>query len=592
MSGLRGDLNLLKGYFMQNRKLVFVFVLLMVAGLSAQNLLDVNWKFRPGDDLTWISPKYDDSAWKTIVAGKTWEMQGYDNLDGFAWYRYSVVIPSSLKARAVKQGGFLLKLGRIDDSDATYFNGEKIGQSGDFPPNYDCAYAQDRNYPIPLEKVLWDQANVIAIRVYDGGGGGGLYTIPAQLSIIGYDDQLKITIDLAEKDHVLKSAPEIRLPFTLRNEGNELFAGQLNLELNSDFGEKISNQSQNLSIQAGSVQACAFKLKNLQPGFYRGTATFIGEGWSKLHEFAIAIDPEKVISPVDAQPDFDAFWTQAKAELAKVDPQFKLIRKDSLCTEKREFYLVEMRSLGNVLIRGWYSIPKKPGKYPAFLHVQGYSSVMQPAYMVTDDDFVSFGLNIRGHGNSCDDVNPGFPGYILTHLEDKDKYIYRGAYMDCVRAVDFLCSRPEVDASRIIVEGQSQGGALSFATAALNADRIRLCVPGVPFLSDFPHYFKVATWPGNEFVTYIAEHPETNWETVYRTLSYFDIKNLAPKIKAPVFMLCGLMDDVCPPHINFAAYNNLKCPKAFVAYPYSGHSLPSENYTARMAWVRQQLNLK
>jgi cephalosporin-C deacetylase-like acetyl esterase len=96
-----------------------------------------------------------------------------------------------------------------------------------------------------------------------------------------------------------------------------------------------------------------------------------------LHKFAIAIDPEKVISPVDAQPDFDAFWKKAKAELAKVDPQFKLIRKDSLCTAKRDFYLVEMRSLGNVLIRGWYSVPKKPGKYPAFLHVQGYGSVMQ-----------------------------------------------------------------------------------------------------------------------------------------------------------------------------------------------------------------------
>ncbi len=569
-----------------------VFVLMFVTSLNAQSLIGERWKFQIGDDLAWADPNFDDSAWETIIAGKTWEMQGYANLDGFAWYRYSVVIPSALKARAIKQGGFLLKLGRIDDSDITYFNGEKIGQSGDIPPNYICAYAQEREYAVPIEKVLWDEPNVIAIRVFDGGGGGGLYTIPAQFSIIGYADQLQITLALAEKDHVLKSAPEIILPFKLENNGNELFAGQLNVELNSDFGEKVISQSQPLNITAGAWQTCSFKLNNLKPGFYLGTVTFIGEGWSKLHKFAIAIDPEKVISPVDAQPDFDAFWKKAKAELAKVDPQFKLIRKDSLCTAKRDFYLVEMRSLGNVLIRGWYSVPKKPGKYPAFLHVQGYGSVMQPAYMVTDDDFVSFGLNIRGHGNSCDDVNPGFPGYILNHLEDKEKYIYRGAYMDCVRAVDFLCSRPEVDASRIVVEGQSQGGALSFVTAALDAERIRLCVPGVPFLSDFPHYFKVASWPGNEFVQYVAEHPETNWEEVFRTLSYFDIKNLAPKIKAPVLMLMGLMDDVCPPHINFAAYNNLKCPKSYVAYPYSGHGLPSENYTVRMNWVRKQLNLK
>jgi hypothetical protein len=93
--------------------------------------------------------------------------------------------------------------------------------------------------------VLWDESRTsCAIRVFDGGGGGGLYTIPAQFSIIGYADQLQITLALAEKDHVLKSAPEIILPFKLENNGNELFAGQLNVELNSDFGEKVISQSQ------------------------------------------------------------------------------------------------------------------------------------------------------------------------------------------------------------------------------------------------------------------------------------------------------------------------------------------------------------
>ncbi len=72
----------------------------------------------------------------------------------------------------------------------------------------------------------------------------------------------------------------------------------------------------------------------------------------------------------------------------------------------------------------------------------------------------------------------------------------------------FSYSRAEVDTSRVAVEGGSQGGALSFATAALDNERIDLCVPHVPFLSDFRDYFKVATWPGNEFFTYFNEHPE------------------------------------------------------------------------------------
>jgi cephalosporin-C deacetylase-like acetyl esterase len=105
--------------------------------------------------------------------------------------------------------------------------------------------------------------------------------------------------------------------------------------------------------------------------------------------------------------------------------------------------------------------------------------------------------------------------------------------MDCVRAVDFICTLPQADLDKIVVEGASQGGALTFATAALNYDRIRLCVPQVPFLSDFPHYFKVASWPGNEFYNYVEVEKKETWDEVFRTLSYFDIKNLAPWIKAP-----------------------------------------------------------
>jgi len=569
-----------------------VICLVITSVLFAQNLVGLRWKFQVGDDLAWANPKFDDSNWNSIITGKIWEQQGYDNLDGFAWYRFSVVIPSTLKEKAVKQGGFLLRLGRVDDSDATYFNGKLIGQSGDFPPNYISAYAMDREYTISVADVLWDQTNTIAVRVYDGGGGGGLYRTAAEMAVKGFADLFKIGIGLAQPDHVLKNVTEVAIPAILQNLSDETFEGKLSLEVSSDFGEKITSQTQTINIKNGSTQNVVFNIRNLKPGLYLGSVYFESQNWNKIHKFAFAVDPEKVLSPVDAQPDFIAFWEKAKKELASVAPQFTMIRKDSLCTEKRYYYLVEMRSLGNVLVRGWYSTPKKPGKYPAFLHVQGYGSVMQSTSLVNDDDFISFGLNIRGHGNSRDNVNPGFPGYLLSGLKNKETYIYRGAYMDCVRAVDFLCSRPEVDASRIIVEGQSQGGALSFATAALDPERIRLCVPGVPFLSDFPHYFKVATWPGNEFKQYVADHPETNWEEVFRTLSYFDIKNLAPQIKAPVFMLVGLMDETCPPHINFAAYNNLKCQKSVIAYPYSGHGLPVENYTARMTWIRQQLNMR
>ena len=265
---------------------------------------------------------------------------------------------------------------------------------------------------------------------------------------------------------------------------------------------------------------------------------------------------------------------------------------DSMSKGSRNVYIVEMRSLGNVLIRGWYAVPKKSGKYPAIMHVQGYSGYMKLDWGYQGDDMVVLALNVRGHGFSKDNVNPGFPGYLQYFVNDKEQYVYRGAYMDTRRAIDFLVSRQEVDASKIVVEGGSQGGALSIATAALNNDRIALCVPHVPFLSDFKDYFKTANWPANEFISYVNTHPEVGWKKVYETLSYIDIKNLAPWVKCQVLMGVGLVDDVCPPHINFAAYNQMKVKKEYIVYPTSGHGIPSEYHTFKYQWIKKELGMK
>ena len=236
-------------------------------------------------------------------------------------------------------------------------------------------------------------------------------------------------------------------------------------------------------------------------------------------------------------------------------------------------------------------VPKTKGPHPAILTVQGYSTFQQYTWTLPDDRFANLVLNIRGHGNSKDDINPGFPGFLLSGIEDKNKYIYRGTYMDCVRAIDFLFTRPEIDTTRVIVEGSSQGGALSFVTAALCNNRIRLCLPDVPFLSDFKDYFKVADWPANEFTEYESKHPEFGWDSIYNTLSYFDIRNLAPWIKAPVHMSACLLDVTCPLHINFAAYNKLSVPREYTIFPNSGHQLPRENATIKIKWIRKQLGM-
>lgn len=562
---------------------------------NAQNLVQGKWKFTTGDHPHYAQTDFDDSSWKEIEAGIPWENQGFDGYDGFGWYRIKTVIPSSMKNNAVKYGGLILDLQKIDDCDETYLNGTLIGKQGQMPPAYVSAYSADRKYEIPVEKILWDKENTIAVRVYDQTGGGGIYNGPVSLQVRGLSDRLKITVDYPYSDHVLRTGNSMNLPLLIKNSTDESLKGSLIVEVVNDFELQVYSKTEPLVLGKQSEKKLSIPLKALAPGFYKTKVSFKADLANISSHTVFAVEPEKIISPVDSQPDFESYWNRAKKELAAVDPQYKLIKIDSLSTPARNMYLLEMRSLGNVLIRGWYAEPVKPGKYPAVLHVQGYNTTMVPEWAYQGADFVVLALNIRGHGNSRDNIAPSFnsvPSYLQTQLHDKEQYIYRGAYMDTRRAVDFLFTRSQVDTTKVVVEGGSQGGALSIATAALNNDRIRLCLPYVPFLSDFPDYFVLGFWPGNEFKAYQQQHPELGWDQIYKTLSYIDIKNLAPWVKAPVLMAVGLKDETCPPHINFAAYNQLRSPKEYVAYPEAGHGLPAEWHQIKFNWIRKQLGMK
>lgn len=568
------------------------FLLAMPLAISAQNMLPVKWKFKTGNDSLWAKSDFDDSQWAEIETSQHWEKAGYENYDGYAWYRVKVNIPAKLKSEALKYGGLSLNLGKIDDANATYFNGQLLGKTGDFPPNFINRYDDIRQYKIPADKVLWGKENTIAVCVYDHGGNGGMYSGDPELKVMGAADNIKFTVAFDSKDQIFRKGNNADFSFAIKSSLDDKIGGKISVTVKSDFGDSIGTLFKEFKLEKQGQAILDFEFDKLKPGFYNAAAQLISENGNKKLKFSFGVEPEKIQSPTDFQPDFDSFWEAAKKELATVKPDYKIQLIDSLSKGNKNVYVVEMRSLGNVRVKGWYSVPKKEGKFPAILHVQGYSSFLRLEGRASDEDFIAFGLNIRGHGFSKDDVNPGFPGYLQYGIEDKNKYVYRGAYMDCRRALDFLFSRPEVDTTKVAVEGGSQGGALSMATAALNPERIKLCLPHVPFLSDFPDYFKIAYWPGNEFKEYMTKNPGAKWDDVYRTLSYFDIKNLAPKVKCPTLMAIGLIDEVCPPHINFAAYNQLNVPKEYIVYPTSGHGLPAEYHTYKYKWIKKQWGMK
>jgi sialate O-acetylesterase len=118
-----------------------------------------------GSRAVWADPALDDSGWVTIPVPSQWEEQGYEAMDGIAWYRTSFELTAD-EARA----GARVGLGMIDDSDTSWVNGHQVG-------GMTKAWNKPRVYEAP-PAFLRAGRNVIAVRVEDLGGGGGIWGPP------------------------------------------------------------------------------------------------------------------------------------------------------------------------------------------------------------------------------------------------------------------------------------------------------------------------------------------------------------------------------------------------------------------------------
>lgn len=129
------------------------------------------WRFRTGDDVAYAAPGFDDAVWETIAVPSTWEATGRPDYDGFAWYRLRFTLPPG----GASEGAWL-DLGKLDDADETFINGTLVGRTGVFPPAFASDRAAYRRYAIPAGMLTWGAENVLAIRVFDGGGAGGFWS--------------------------------------------------------------------------------------------------------------------------------------------------------------------------------------------------------------------------------------------------------------------------------------------------------------------------------------------------------------------------------------------------------------------------------
>jgi sialate O-acetylesterase len=118
--------------------------------------------------LKWATAETTD--WKSMTLPTLWEEAALKNFDGIVWFSRKVSVPENWKTSGIK-----LNLGTIDDNDITYVNGVKVGET--------VGYNVGRSYTIPSD-LLKPGENIITVRVFDSGGGGGIYGEAKDLNVI------------------------------------------------------------------------------------------------------------------------------------------------------------------------------------------------------------------------------------------------------------------------------------------------------------------------------------------------------------------------------------------------------------------------
>ena len=368
-------------------------------------------------------------------------------------------------------------------------------------------------------------------------------------------------------------------------------------------GAVISEKKYDVKLSKKSSKN--FKLKVAtppQPGIYNLEFSINTTTYDDTTHYAFGYEIAQIKSPYHRPDDFDDFWKTAMDELATISPSYKIEEDFEQSNKLFNVYRVEMSSIDNIRINGWLTIPKtaRGGKFPVLVGFGGYQVLARPLFF---DEFISFTVNVRGADrNNMSDVNPNNQDILTLNINDPLKYIYRGIYMDCIRAVDFLFANENMgfDVNRIAVFGGSQGGSFALITAALLNKKIRTCVADNPTFCDY--HINLLMEPqireASFVLEYLGKYLRTNAsfftkDEMLQTLSYFEIQNFMPKVKCPVLFGIGLLDPLAPAVTTIAAYNKmnkevLKASEIYI-FPELAHEVPERHNTFKSTWFFEKL---
>jgi cephalosporin-C deacetylase len=299
--------------------------------------------------------------------------------------------------------------------------------------------------------------------------------------------------------------------------------------------------------------------------------------------FDMPMDRLKTYKGTNPRPaDFDKFWDRGLREMRALDPKVQL-KPAAFRIPFADCFNMYFTGVGGARVHAKLIRPRGKGSpHPAVLMFHGYSGSSgdwtdKLGYAALG--FTVAALDCRGQGGLSEDAGGvkgnTLRGHIVRGLDDApERMLFRQIYLDTAQMARLVMEMPDVDPRRVGALGGSQGGGLTLACASLEP-RIKRVAPVFPFLCDFKRVWEMdqAKDAYQELRDYfrLFDPRHEREDEIFNQLGYVDVQHLTRRIRGEVRMAVGLMDTVCPPSTQFAAYNKIKSRKSLVVYPDFGH---------------------
>ena len=296
----------------------------------------------------------------------------------------------------------------------------------------------------------------------------------------------------------------------------------------------------------------------------------------RVHSAAAAFAPERIASTAVEPADFDAFWKAELDALRLVPPNPKVAAGRAL--------KVELDGVEGRKVRGWVSVPEGKGPFPAVLEFPAFGSGALEAVAMPGAVYALVSVH------EADPAAPVPNAYAPMAVDDHRRNYYKYALLGGIRMIDYLCSRRDVDGSRLVVTGKSQGGGLAIMAAGLDA-RVTHLSAVVPA---FGQHAGTRKGRSSGFPQWVWQKDKDGLrgegDVLLRESEYFETAHFAKRFRGQAHVLCAWIDTVCPPSSVMAAANALGGAKEVVHGPLQGHdwNAAGENWWPFWnAWVRQ-----